>query len=176
MARRPPEAGPNRRPDQALRRTGAATAHGLDVDGAFHPLDEGGGAEALALEQHPGQRLEGGARQLGDAPLEGGGRPLAQRPPGLAEHLLGAFQLGVGRAARERVEPRARGADPRANPGPEPFARLGRERRPHHPPGLVRLAVNQLAACGRVGDLTDVDARAPAPARAGSPARRRPGS
>ena len=86
--------------------------------------------------------------------------PLAQRAPRLAEHLLGPLQLRVGRTARQRVQAGSGRAHTRAQPGPQPLARLGGQRRAHHAPGLVGLAVDQPAPRGAVGDLADVHAAA----------------
>ena len=163
-------------PDQAARRARPAPAQRLDVDRAFDALDERRRTEPLALQQHARQRLEGRRRQLRDAPFQRRRGPLAQRAPRLAEHLLGALQLRVGRTTRQRVQTRARRAHARAHPGPQPLARLGGQRRAHHAPRFVGLAVNQPPARRPVRDLADVHAASRAPARAGSPARRRPAS
>ena len=144
--------------DQAARRARPAPAQGLDVDGAFDALDERRRTEPLALQQHARQRLEGRRRQIRDAPFQRRRGPLAQRAPRLAEHLLGAFQLRVGRPTRQRVQTRARRTHPRAQSGAQPFARLGGQRRPHHAPRFVGLAVNQPSARRPVRDLANVHA------------------
>ena len=98
--------------------------------------------------------------QLGQPLLERRQGALAQRAPGLAEHVFGPLQIQVGRPPRQREQAAAGRTHARAQPGPQAFAGLGGQRRPHHPPGLVGLAVDQAPARGRIRQLPDVHAAA----------------
>ena len=109
-----------------------------------------------------------GGRQLGQAQLQRGQGALAQRAARLAEDVLGPLEVQVGRPPRQREQAAAGRAHARAQPGPQPFARLGGQRGPHHAPGLAGLAVDQPPPGARVGQLADVHARGRATARAGS--------
>ena len=99
-------------------------------------------------------------RQLGQPLLQRRQGPLAQRAAGLAEDVLGALEIQVGRTPRQREQAAAGRPHARAQPGAQPLARLGGQRGPHHPPGLVGLAVDQAPAGGRVGQLAHVHAPA----------------
>ncbi len=160
IARRPPDPPPNLKATRQLRRTPAATAQRLDIDRPFDALDERRRSEALPLQEHAGERLERRRGKLRDATLQRGERPLAQRAARLAEHLLGPLQLRIGRAARQGIQPGPGGLHARAHPRPQPLARLGGQRRTHHAPGLVGLAVNQPPPRRPVRDLPDVHAAA----------------
>src|SRR6185503_48687 len=78
--------------------------------------------------------------------------------PRLAKDLFGLLQFGIRGASREGVQPAASRAHPRTLAAAQPLLRFRGQRRADDPPGFVRLAMDQPAADGAVGDLTNMNA------------------